>query len=186
MQNRIIKAYLFHSDTQDTSVSVTRVASSMRLATKHISPKITQPAQEMLRSWARLEDEILKETSGQPITDGCLLCVAAPRRRPWKSVWMSAWKPWISSSTTTSARVWRGCSQGNRPAPQPRGFPPSESHPGPACCCACLSRVLLLCTTHTHTHAWVSGGAVMANSVGWYTLDMLSAHGGCTEAYRGR
>lgn len=43
-----------------------------------------------------------------------LYCVAAPQTWRWKSAWMSVWRPWISSLTTTSARAWRGCGQGNR------------------------------------------------------------------------
>lgn len=58
-----------------------------------------------------------------PVTSWCIcircvhvfthVCAAAPHRWPWKSAWMSVWRPWISSLTTTSTRAWRGCGQGN-------------------------------------------------------------------------
>lgn len=37
----------------------------------------------------------------------------APRRCPSQRAWPSAWRPWTSSSTTTSARACRGCSPGS-------------------------------------------------------------------------
>lgn len=46
------------------------------------------------------------------------ICDADPPRCPWKRVWMNAWRPWISSLTTTSMRAWRGCGQGNTNPPQ--------------------------------------------------------------------
>lgn len=66
-------------------------------------------------------------------------CVAAPHRWPWKSVWMSVWRPWISSLTTTSPRAWRGCGQGNRAILSPRGgeFHPAVTVPVSVCSTLC-------------------------------------------------
>ncbi len=41
------------------------------------------------------------------------VCVTALQRWPWRSAWMSAWTPWISSWTITSVRAWTSCGQGN-------------------------------------------------------------------------
>lgn len=147
----------------------------------YISQQNTQLAEELPKTCMRLriKKQNKNRLSGLSITDRCLLCVAAPFRWPWKSVWMNVWRPWIFSSTTISVRAWRSCGQGNETTPHPRGFPWFTGWVSALLCwmvpCRhCYgSRHRLHSLSFTCSVFWVSGDTISSSIVCWYTLQCV-------------
>lgn len=146
MQNCIMQAYLLRSDTQMHGY----------LSSERLRPAVTSEACPPTAHFSH-KPHILRRNYRVAVPGWFvhfLLCVAAPRRWPWKSAWMNARRPWTSSSTTTSARAWRGCGQGNRSVPQPRGFP----------------------LRFTRSVLWVAGETAATSVVGPWLVDSPNLH----------